>query len=409
MEVKKMSLTDVQIKSLKPSKKPIKKFDGGGLYIHITPAGSKLWRYKYKYNGLSKIFSIGKYPIIGLKDARSKHMKAQKLLLNGIDPSANKKEKKLNRFNNFGAIAQQWFDNQKPGWSENYSKKVWRGMEINLLPWLKNKPINEITTRMVLDVLRNIEKRGAIETAHRTGQIANQIFIFAIAWEFLDNNPANDISKALQVNPEKNLAAITNPVEVGELLRAMDEFQGTFVVQCALKLQPFVFVRPGELRKAEWKEIDFKNCLWTIPAHRMKMKREHIVPLSKQALELLNSIHPLTGHGKYIFPAVHTDSRPMSNNTLNVALRRLGYSKDQMCAHGFRTTASTNLHEMGWKSEVVERQLAHVDKNSIRGTYNKAEYIEERIKMMRSWADYLDGLKSGAEIIPFKKENTLGK
>jgi len=404
-----MPLTDVKLKSFKPSKKPFKKFDGGGLYIYITPAGSKLWRYKYKFNGRDKTLSIGKYPLISLKGARFKHQEAQKLLSEGIDPSADKRESKLKSFNSFGSIAKQWFDNKKPGWSEKYSKKVWRGMEINLLPWLKNRPVDEITTRMVLDVLRNIEKRGAIETAHRTGQIASQIFIYAIACDFLDNNPANDISKALQVNPEKNLASITDPVKVGELLRAMDDFQGTFVVQCALILLPYVFVRPGELRKAEWMEIDFKNSLWTIPAHRMKMKREHIVPLSGQALDILNTIHPLTGQGKYIFPAVHTASRPMSNNTLNVALRRLGYTKDQMCAHGFRTTASTNLHEMGWKSEVVERQLAHVDKNSIRGTYNKAEYIEERIRLMQAWADFLDSLKSGAEIIPFKKEKTLGK
>jgi integrase len=398
-----MPLTDVTIKSLMPSTKPFKKFDGEGLYIHVTPAGSKLWRYKYKFNGRSKIFSIGKYPLISLKEARQKRVGAQRLLAEGIDPSIAKQENKQNNNSSFGLIAEQWFKNNKPKWSKKYAATVWRRIEKNLLPNLKNRKINKITTGELLRVLRKIEQRGAIDTTHRAGQAASQIFIHAIACGLIENNPANDIVKALQVVQVKHLPAITKPVEVGELMRAIDGFQGTFVVECALKLLPYVFVRPGELRKAEWSEIDLKNCLWTIPVQRMKMKREHLVPLSKQALKILNNIHPLTGDGKYIFPSVRTDTNPLSNNTLNVALRRLGYSKEQMCAHGFRTTASTNLHEMGWKSEVVERQLAHVDKNAIRGIYNRAEYLDERIKMMQSWADCLDNWKSGAEVIPFRK------
>ncbi len=398
-----MPLTDIKIKSLKPSRRPFKKFDTEGLYIQVTPSGNKLWRYKYSFNGRNKTLSIGRYPLISLKEARDKRYEAQKLILEGIDPSIAKQEAKQNTGNSFGLIAEQWFNNKKAGWSKKYAGIIWRRIEKNLLPYLKNRKIHDITTGELLRVLRKIEQRGAIETTHRTGKTASQIFIYAIACGLIENNPANDIIKALQVVKVTHMAAITKPVRIGELLRAIDGFQGTFIVECALKLLPYVFVRPGEFRKAEWSEIDFQKFLWTIPAARMKMKKEHLVPLSKQAMKILNSLHPLTSHGKYIFPSVRTNSRPMSDNTLNVALRRLGYTKEQMCAHGFRTTASTNLHEMGWKSEVVERQLAHVDKNSVRSIYNKAEYLEERTRMMQSWADYLDRLKTGAKVIPFKK------
>lgn len=277
---------------------------------------------------------------------------------------------------------------------------------MNILPWLKDRPITEITTAELLKVLRRVESRGAFDTSRRVCQYLSNIFIYAVAGGYAENNPASDLSKVLKVVPKRNLPVITDPSKIGELLRAIDGFQGTFVVKCALRFLPLVFVRPGELRKAEWPEFDIKTGIWAIPAHRMKMKRDHIVPLSRQAIEILKELQPLTGNGGYVFPSVRTPSRPMSENTLNVALRRLGYTKDEMVSHGFRTTASTRLHEMGWKSEIVEFQLAHADRNKIRGVYNRAEYLEDRKRMMQAWADYLDGLRNEEKVIPFRRGGT---
>jgi integrase len=398
-----MPLTDIQIKKLKPADKPQRVYDGGGLYLEVSPAGGKLWRYKYRFGGRYKVLSIGKYPHITLSEARDKHQEARKQLENGIDPSAAKKAAKLKRTNAFGVVAEEWYHNKRGGWSENYAKDTWNRLEKNVLPWLKDRPVDEISTAELLRILRKIEARGAVESAYRVGQICGQVFIYGIACGYLENNPANNLSRALKERKVKSMPAITEPGRITGLLRVIDNADGTLVVRSALQFIAYTFPRPGELRKAQWTEFDFEAAMWTIPADRMKMKRPHLIPLSRQAVEILKELEPLTGSGPYVFPSIRTNSRPMSENTLNVALRRLGYSKDEMVSHGFRTMASTNLHEMGWPTEVVEMQLSHIDRNAVRAAYNKALYLEERKRMMQAWADYLDELKSGAAIIPMKR------
>jgi len=399
-----MGLSDAQIRGLRPKEKQYKVSDGGGLYLHITPSGGKLWRFKYRFGGKEKSLSLGVYPDLKLADARKKHRQAREQLANGVDPATAKRESKFRAEKTFETVASEWWEAQRDKWSKDHAQTVWRRVEMNVLPWLKDRPVNDISTAELLETLRRIEARGAVETAHRVGQICSQVFMFAIASGLLENNPANNISKALKAAPAKSMPALTEPKQIKVLLETIDDFEGSFIVRQALRIAPLVFVRPGELRKAEWENIDLDAALWTIPAEKMKMKRDHLVPLSKQAVEILKELEPLTGSGRYVFPSVRTPSRPMSENTLNVALRRLGYSKEQMVAHGFRTMASTRLHEMNWKSEVVEFQLAHADKNKVRGVYNRAEYLEERKRMMQAWADYLESLKSGAEVIPFNKK-----
>lgn len=398
-----MYLTDKAIKGTKPKSQVYRLADGKGLYLEVTPQGSKLWRYRYRFNDKQKTLALGVYGEVSLADARDKHQEARKLVAAGIDPMIARKQEKAQRSNEFGKVAKEWWYNKKDGWSEDHGRIIWNRLAKNVLPWLENRPIHEITTGELLGVLRKMESRGAVETAHRVGQVCNQLFIYAIACGYLESNPASSISKALKERKVKNMPAITEPKEITELLRAIDGLGGTYTVKCAMRFLPLVFVRPGELRTAEWVNISLDDALWIIPAAKMKMSRDHIVPLSKQAVEILRELQPLTGGGKYVFPSVRTKARPMSENTLNVALRRLGYSKDDMVAHGFRTMASTRLHEMGWKSEIIEFQLAHADKNKIRGVYNRAEYLEERKRMMQGWADYLDALKNEEKVIPFRR------
>ena len=375
--------------------------------MEVTPAGGKLWRFKYRFNGKYKTLSIGKYPLVSLAEARERLREAKKQLADGVDPSAAKRERKLNQEKVFETVALEWWQAKRGKWSEGHANLVWQRLEKNVLPWLKSRPVTELTTRELLEVLKRVEARGAIETSRRIGQILNQIFIFAVAAGYCENNPASNLNLALKETKTRHMPAITDPDAIGALLRAIDSFQGTFVVRQALRLAPLVFVRPGELRKAEWEDFDLDGALWTIPAHKMKMKRDHLVPLSRQAVEILRELEPLTGDGRYVFPSVRTKARPISENTLNAALRRLGYSKDEMVAHGFRTMASTRLHELGWRSEVIELQLAHADKNTVRGVYNRAEYLEERRRMMQAWADYLDSLKAGGKVLAFKREASL--
>jgi len=402
-----MALTDIQLKGLKPADRLYRKFDGKGLYIQVSPTGGRLFRFKYRFNGKEKTLSIGQYPDISLSDARKRLQEARELLAKGIDPSAQKQAEKLKCTNFFEQVAREWWESQKEKWTVGHAESIMRRLEANAFPWLKGRPVDEINTGELLQALRRIESRNAIDTAKRIGNYFRNIFIYAVACGYSTHNPAADLTKALKVTPKRNLPAITEPSQITELLRAIDGFKGTFVVGCALRFAPLVFVRVGELRAAEWTEFDLDNNLWTIPAKRMKMKRDHVVPLARQAVAILKDLEPFTGSGRLVFPSVRTPARPMSENTLNVALRRLGYSKDEMVSHGFRSMASTRLHEMGWKSEIIEFQLAHADKNKIRAVYNRAEYLEDRIVMMQSWADYLDALRVGAEIIPFKKVLTL--
>ncbi len=398
-----MPLTDTQIKNLKPADKPKRFYDGGGLFLEVTPAGGKLFKYKYRFGGKEKSLSLGKYPDVSLSDARGKHQGARKQVAAGYDPSAVKQAEKHKVSSLFGDVALEWWESQKEKWSPVHAQSIWRRLEANALPWLKNKSVTEITTAELLKVLRQVESRNALDTTRRIGNYFSNIFIYAVACGYCENNPAVGLTKALKIAPKKSYPAITEPDQIRELLRAIDSFQGSFPVKQALRIAPLVFVRVGELRMAEWGHFDLEGGIWTIPAEKMKMKRPHLVPLSRQAVEILTELYPLTGGGKYVFPSIRTPARPMSENTLNAALRRLGYSKDDMVAHGFRTMASTRLHEMNWKSEIIEFQLAHADRNKMRGVYNRAEYLEDRKRMMQGWADYLDALKKEEKVIPFRR------
>ncbi len=335
-----------------------------------------------------------------LQEAREKRDEARKQIANGVDPAQMRKATKAMQVeqtaNNFEAVAREWFIKHSPSWAESHSKKIIRRLELYIFPWLGSRPISEITPPELLSVLRRIESRGILETAHRAQQNCGKVFRYAIATGRAERDPAADLRGALVPVRHGRMATITEPKRIGELLRAIDGYEGTPVAKCALRLAPLVFVRPGELRHAEWTEIDLDNADWRIPAEKMKMKDPHIVPLSKQAVEVLNEIQPITGQGRYVFPSIRTNSRPMSENTVLAALRRMGYTKEEMSGHGFRAMASTVLHEQGWPSDIIERQLAHAERNSIKAAYNHAQHLPERRRMMQAWADYLDSLKKSS-------------
>ncbi|MFP4168429.1 MAG: tyrosine-type recombinase/integrase [Desulfonatronovibrionaceae bacterium] len=397
-----MALTDVQIKNLTPGTKTYKRFDEGGLFIEVRKTGKKFFRFKFTFGGKYQLLSLGEYPAVSLKLARDKVIDAKRQLAEGINPAQVKREQKQSqKKNTLEDVAFEWFKNSKDKWSEGHAKTIWRRVEKNLLPWLKNRPVQEITTREILEVLRKVEARGAVETAHRLAQIMSQVYIYAVAAGIAENNPVSDISKALKPVRTRQLPAITEPERIKDFLRAIDGFQGTYPVLCALRLAPLVFLRPGELRKGKWSEIDWQENLWIIPAERMKKKREHLVPLSSQARGILEKLYPLTAETGNIFPAVRKSDRCMSEATLNAALLRIGIPKEEHCPHGFRTMASTRLHEMNWPSPVIEMQLAHIDKNQVRAVYNRAEYLDQRRNMMQAWADYLDALKAGGKVLSF--------
>lgn len=397
-----MPLTETACKNAKPKEdgSPAKYADEKGMYLLVNKTG-KYWRMDYRFNGKRKTLALGVYPETTLKQCREKRDEARRLLSEGIDPSelrkVTKATGKLNAENSFEVIAREWFAKHLPTWTEGHSSRIIRRLERDIFPWLGNRPIAEITAPELLTSLQRIEKRDAIETAHRAMQNCGQIFRYAVATGRAERNPAADLIGAIAPAVKKSFATITDPNKIAELLRVIEDYKGSFVTQCALKLAPLVFVRPGELRKAEWADIDLGKRLWTIPAERMKMRVKHFVPLSQQALDILTELHALTGSRQYVFPGARTNGRPMSENTVNAALRRLGYTKDDITGHGFRHMASTLLNEQGWNRDAIERQMAHTEQNSIRATYNYAEYLSERTKMMQSWADYLDELKLGAK------------
>jgi integrase len=398
-----MPLTDTAIRNAKPQLKPFKLFDGGGLFLLVNPNGSRWWRLKFRIGGKEKLLSLGVYPDVSLKEARDKRDEARKLIAQGIDPSAQRKATRAAEAETFEAIAREWLAKFGPSWTPEHAERITRRFERNVFPWIGARPVREVTAPELLAVLRRIEERGALDTAHRAHQNCGQVFRYAVATGRAERDPSADLRGALPPVNDKHHASITDPKAIGALLRAMEGYQGSFVVLCALRLAPLVFVRPGEMRGAEWAEIDFEKAEWRIPASKMKMREQHIVPLSVQALAILRELHPLTGAGRYLFPSERTGERPMSENTVNAALRRLGYSKDEMTGHGFRSMASTLLNEQGWHRDAIERQLAHAERNAVRAAYNYAEHLPERRRMMQAWADYLDGLKNGAEIIPIRK------
>ncbi len=394
-------LSRAQIEATLPGDKPRRIYDGRGMYLEIMPNGSRWWRFKYRYAEKEKRVSLGVYPEISIDVARERLDKARKLLYEGIDPCAHRQQMKavalLGSGSSFETIANEWFAINLPRWVEGHSSKIKARLENDVFPWLGKRPIPDITPPELLATIRRIESRGTIETAHRAMMNCSQVFRFAVATGRASRDITVDLRGALRPAVARHHASVTDPKAVGELLRAINSYSGSFITRCALRLLPLVFVRPGELRMAEWTEVNFEAAEWRIPATRMKGRRLHIVPLARQAVEILQEIKPKTGHLQYVFPGEYHRRRPMSNNTLNTALRRLGYSNDQMTAHGFRSIASTLLNEQGWDNEAIERQLAHVEGNAVKTAYNYAQHLPLRRKMMHAWADYLESLCSPVE------------
>ena len=400
-------LSEIKVRTAKPREKSYKLFDGRGLFLFVTPSGGKLWHFKYRFDNKEKKLTLGSYPEISLSNARIRREEARRQLANGIDPGAARKAQKqaeTEEKETFEVIAREWHEKFTPNWTPGHATTIMSRLKRDLFPWIGNRPMMDIKAPELLTVLRRVESRGALESAHRIRTIAGQVFRYAVATGRAERDPAADLRGALPQPTKKHLAAITDPKEVAPLLRAIDGYQGHYVVMCALRLAPLLFVRPGELRHAEWGEIDLDEGIWCIPAHKMKMKQAHIVPLCRQALEILKELKQLTSNSPYVFPSERSLERPMSDNALLAALRRMGYDKDTMTPHGFRAMARTILDEvLNVRADFIEHQLAHAVRDPNGRAYNRTMYLKERKRMMQTWADYLDGLKAGAKVIPFKQ------
>jgi integrase len=398
-------LTDTAIRAAKPREKAYKLFDDRGLYLEVTPTGSRLWRLKFRYDGRENRLALGAHPSTSLKQARERRDAARRLLDEGIDPSSKRKAEKLATANTFEAVAREWLALQKGKLAPaTYEKAEWTFGTL-VFPYIGSRPIAKLGPGEVLKVLKRIEHRGIHETAHRTRQRCAQVFRFAVQTERAERDVTADLRGALAPVVSEHHAAVTAPARVGELLRAIDGYSGHAVTAYALKLAPLLFMRPGAFRRAEWTEFDLdsKEPHWRIPGGKMKMGEQHVVPLATQAVELLRELRLLTGSGTYVFPSLRSKLRPMSENTINAALRRMGYNSDEMTGHGFRTLASTNLNEQGYHPDLIELQLAHAERNKVRAAYNKAQRLPQRRQMMQAWANYLDGLRAGANVIPLKR------
>ena len=401
-----MPLTDTSIRNAKPSEKPVKLFDTGGLFIILTPAGGKWFRFRYSLNGKEKLLSLGTYPDVSLKDARERRDEARKLLANGIDPGEKRKTDKAERAersaNSFEAVTREWVKKKSIVWVPAYGNRLLRRFERDVFPTIGTKPIAEIRPVELLAVLRKIEARGAIETAHRARSDCGQVFRYAVSTGRAERDVASDLKGALEPKQTKHFPSITDPTKVAELLRALEGYQGTPVVSAALRLAPLVFVRPGELRHAQWADIDFATAEWRYTV--TKTKTAHIVPLSTQAVAILKQLHLLTGTNRYVFPCARGGSRPMSDNAILAALRRSGIPAEEMVGHGFRAMARTILDEvLGYRPDFIEHQLAHAVRDPNGRAYNRTAHLKERKAMMQGWADYLDRLKTGADIISFQQ------
>ncbi len=403
-----MPLSDTACKNAKPQNKPYKLQDEKGMYLLVNPNGSKYFRYNYRFNGKRKTLALGIYPTTSLKEAREKRNTAKKQIDGGIDPNENKKVVKQSKAesaaNSFEVIANEWYERKMPDKSEPHKKRVIGLFHRDLFPYLGSKPITDIKAVELLSALRRIEARNAIETAHRALQICGQVFRYAVATGRIERDITPDLRGSLMQAKAGHFSAVTEPKQAAELLRAIDSYTGTFVVRSALQLAPLVFVRPGELRQAEWEHIDLEAKEWRYLV--TKTKTDHIVPLSSQAVKILTDLQPLTGNGRFVFPSARTPngSRALSDVALLAALRRMGIGKEEMTVHGFRALARTVLDEvLGFRPDFIEHQLAHAVKDPNGRAYNRTAHLPERRKMMQSWADYLDGLKAGASIIPFKK------
>jgi integrase len=387
-------LSEARIRASGPKDRPYKVFDERGLFMLVTPSGGRLWRFRYRLGGVEKLLTLGAYPDVSLKRAREKRDDARKLVADDVDPSVKRQAERAAQADTFEAIATEWLNLQRTRLVAETIGILEARLKSYLYPYLGSRPISAVTAQELLGALRRVEARGKHETAHRVRSLAGRIFRYAVATGRAERDVATDLRDALAPVKANNFAAILEPARVGELLRAIHGYQGNVVTGLALKLAPLVFVRPGELRAAEWTEFDLEGAEWRIPAAKMKMGEQHIVPLSQQAVAILRELHPLTGRGRYVFPSLLTRDRPMSENTINAALRRLGYAGDEQTGHGFRSMASTLLNEQGFPPDVIELQLAHAERNKVLAAYNKAQRLGERRTMMQAWSDYLDGLRT---------------
>ena len=390
-----MPLTDTAIKTAKPAAKPRRLYDERGLYVEVSPAGGKLFRFKYRFAGKEKRLALGQYPDVSLKHARERREEARRLLADGVDPGEARKADKHSRrvaADSFEAIGREWLTRHGANWSTGHRKRVTRQLEADLFPWLGKIAPDEIDAPALLACLRRIEERGAVNSAHKTRTVAGQVFRYAIATGRATRDPSQDLKGAIPPAKTSNFSATTDPVEVGHLLRAIHGYEGSFTVRCALRLAPLVFVRPGELRRARWDDIDFEKSEWRYKVS--KTQTDHIVPLSRQALSILMELHPLTEASSFVFPSARTRTRPMSENTINAALRRLGFDKTEQTAHGFRAIARTLLEEVkGYPIEWIEKQLAHEVRDPNGRAYNRTAFLKQRREMMQDWSDYLDKLR----------------
>ncbi|MCF7984198.1 MAG: integrase arm-type DNA-binding domain-containing protein [Thiohalocapsa sp.] len=393
-----MPLSDAKVRNAKPGAKTVKLFDERGLYLEVSPSGGKWWRLKYRFEGKEKRLSLGVYPDVGLKDARARRDSARRLLSEGVDPSANRKAQRSassdHAANSFEVVAREWFERYSPNWVPSHGSRIIRRLERDIFPWIGRKPIADLTAPQVLEAVRRIEERGALETAHRALQNCGQVFRFAVATGRAERDPTTDLRGALPPVKPGHFSAVTDPAQVGAILRAIDSYRGTVPVKCALRLAPLVFVRPGELRQAQWTDIDIDGAEWHYTV--TKTNTPHLVPLSRQAVDLLREVDPLTGEGRYVFPSARSADRPMSDNAILAAMRRMGIEKSEMTGHGFRAMARTILDEvLGFRPDYIEHQLAHSVRDPNGRAYNRTAHLAERRKMMQAWADYLDELRTG--------------
>lgn len=414
-----MPLSDTAIRKTKPADKPQKLRDGGGLYLLLRPDGARWWRFDYRrpVTGKRNTLSLGTYPAVGLADARERHAAARKLLADGIDPGAQRKAEKATdaerAANSLEALTREYQAKMASGRTEGTARRAQRWMEQHIFPLIGARPIAEVEAPELLAVLQRMVKRGTVDSANRIRVELSAVFRYAIATGRAKRDPAGDLRDALPRPAKSHFASLTDTADIAGLLRAIDAYTGDPRTLAALKLSPLLFQRPGELRAMEWAELDLGAAEWRIPAARQKLPKAmkenprtppHVVPLPAQAVAILRELEGLTGRDRFVFSGVRSTARPMSENTVNAALRRMGYTREQMTAHGFRHMASTRLNEMGWNPDAVERQLSHrVSGGTIRGTYNQAQYMDERRKMMQAWADYLDALREGGNVIPIRR------
>lgn len=382
-----------QIRASKPREHPYKVFDERGLFMLVTPSGGRLWRFRYRHRGVEKLLALGAYPDVPLKRAREKRDEARRVVADGVDPSAKRQAERAASADTFQAIAAEWLGLQSKALAAETMGILGTRLKSFLYPYIGSRPVKEITAQELLSALRRIEARGKHETAHWVRALAGRVFRFAVATGRAERDVAADLKDALAPVKPRNFASVTDPARVGQLLLAIDGYDGQPITALALRLAPLVFVRPGELRGAEWKEFDLERAEWRIPAMRMKMGEQHIVPLSRQAVAILRELKVLTGDWRFVFPSLLSRERPMSDNTINSALRRLGYSGEEQTGHGFRSMASTLLNEQGFPPDVIELQLAQIERNKVRAAYNRAQRLAERREMMQRWADYLDLLR----------------